>query len=79
MAHPSLRAFLKAPPLHAGEVGEGNRRVANGDQVDRVATLAMKRKPSVDFAGYWQRHVRATSSAVFHIIPAPALRKRGNV
>lgn len=37
---------------------EDNRRVANGDQVDRVATLAMKRKPSVDFSGYWQRHIQ---------------------
>jgi hypothetical protein len=37
---------------------EDNRRVANGDQVDRVATLAMKRKPSVDFAGYRQQHIQ---------------------
>jgi transposase-like protein len=36
---------------------EDNRRVSNGDQVNRVAGLAMKRKPSVDFSGYWQRHV----------------------
>lgn len=35
---------------------EDNRRVPNGDQVQRVATLAMMRKPSVDFSGYWQRH-----------------------
>ena len=35
---------------------EDNRRVANGDQVGRVVALAMKRKPSVDFTGYWQRH-----------------------
>jgi transposase-like protein len=34
---------------------EDNRRVSNGDQVSRVATLALGRKPSVDFAGYWQR------------------------
>ena len=39
---------------------EDNRRVANGDQVDRVAALAMKRKPSVDFSGYWQRHTKLT-------------------
>ena len=38
---------------------EDNRRVSNGGQVERVATLAMKRKPSVDFAGYWQRHLPA--------------------
>jgi transposase-like protein len=36
---------------------EDNRRVSNGDQVDRVAQLAMGRKPSVDFCGYWQRHL----------------------
>jgi hypothetical protein len=36
---------------------EDNRRVSNGDQVSHVAGLAMKAKPSVDFSGYWQRHV----------------------
>jgi hypothetical protein len=36
---------------------EDNRRGANGDQVSHVAGLAMKAKPSVDFSGYWQRHV----------------------
>jgi hypothetical protein len=38
---------------------EGNRRVPNGDQVRLVASLAMVRKPSVDFSGYWQRHKAA--------------------
>jgi len=38
---------------------EDNRRVANGEQVRTVAHLAMKSKPSVDFSGYWQRHVKA--------------------
>jgi transposase-like protein len=38
---------------------EDNRRVSNGDQVLRVAGLAMKAKPSVDFCGYWQRHQQA--------------------
>ncbi len=38
---------------------EDNRRVPNGDQVHRIAALAMTRKPSVDFSGYWQRHVKA--------------------
>jgi transposase-like protein len=36
---------------------EDNRRISNGDQVSRVAALAMKRGKSVDFTGYWQRHV----------------------
>ncbi len=35
---------------------EDNRRVPNGDQVNRVAHLAMSRKPSADFSVYWQRH-----------------------
>ena len=39
---------------------EDNRRVSNGDQVSRIASLAMKRGKSVDFTGYWQRHI-ATS------------------
>ena len=38
---------------------EDGRRVANGEQVTRVAELAMMNKPSVDFAGYWQRHKAA--------------------
>jgi hypothetical protein len=29
--------------------------VSNGDQVHMVSGLAMKRGPSVDFSGYWQR------------------------
>ena len=36
---------------------EDNRRVSNGDQVNRIAHLALKRGKSVDFTGYWQRHV----------------------
>jgi transposase-like protein len=38
---------------------EDSRRVANGEQVGKVAALAMTNKPSVDFAGYWQRHKAA--------------------
>jgi hypothetical protein len=38
---------------------EDARRVANGEQVTRVAGLAMLNKPSVDFSGYWQRHKAA--------------------
>jgi transposase-like protein len=36
---------------------EDNRRVSNGEQVRRIAGLALGRKPSVDFSGYWQRHL----------------------
>jgi hypothetical protein len=35
-----------------------NRRSSNGEQVNRLAGLAMTHKPSVDFSGYWQRHVQ---------------------
>ena len=38
-------------PIHAD--------LSNGDQVDRIVALSMAHKPSVDFGGYWQRHVRA--------------------
>ncbi len=38
---------------------EDNRRMSNGDQVQPVAGYAMKRGPSVDFSGYWQRHKAA--------------------
>jgi transposase-like protein len=38
---------------------EDSRRVGNGEQVQRVAQLAMAKKPSVDFCGYWQRHKAA--------------------
>lgn len=34
---------------------EDYRRVSNGDQVHRIAGLVMRRPPSVDFSGYWQR------------------------
>jgi hypothetical protein len=36
---------------------EDNRRSSNGEQGNRLTALAMKNKPSVDFSGYWQRHV----------------------
>ena len=51
---------------HAQEAAwrEDNRRVPNGDQVRRVASLAMIRKPSVDISGYWQRHKGPTPLAL---------------
>jgi hypothetical protein len=33
-----------------------NRRLSNGQQVNRLAALSLKRGKSVDFGGYWQRH-----------------------
>jgi hypothetical protein len=43
---------------YAQEAGwrEDNRRVPNKEQVERVAALALRRKASPDFTGYWQRH-----------------------
>jgi transposase-like protein len=38
---------------------EDRRRMSNGDQVNTVVALAMKHGPSVDFAGYWQRHIKS--------------------
>lgn len=38
---------------------EDNRRVSNGEQTQTVAALAMGKGPSVDFGGYWQRHIKA--------------------
>ncbi len=35
---------------------EDNRRQSNGDQVQRVAGLALKSGKSKEFTGYWQRH-----------------------
>jgi transposase-like protein len=35
---------------------EDHRRVSNGDQVARVAALAMSKRTSPDFVGYWQKH-----------------------
>jgi transposase-like protein len=37
---------------------EDHRRSSNGEQVSRVTGLALASKPSVDFSGYWQRHVQ---------------------
>ena len=34
---------------------EDNRRLANGEQVRAVATLALKSSPSAEFCGYWER------------------------
>ena len=41
---------------------EDHRRDPNGFQADRVVTLAMKHKPSIDFAGYWQRHLNGKAA-----------------
>jgi hypothetical protein len=38
---------------------EDDRRVDNGSQVRRVTGFALKPANSVDFGGYWQRHVKS--------------------
>jgi hypothetical protein len=35
---------------------EDNGRLSNGEQVNRLAALSLKRGKSGDFGGYWQRH-----------------------
>lgn len=42
---------------------EDARRVDNGAQVRRVTQLALGRGPSVDFSGYYQRHIAQKASA----------------
>ena len=59
MARLSVNELSKplSPALRPRGVMEGRcRRVDNGAQVRRVAELALHRGPSVDFAGYYQRH-----------------------
>jgi transposase-like protein len=41
---------------------EDARRVDNGAQVRRVTQLALSRGPSVDFSGYWQRHIKTAAA-----------------
>ena len=41
--------------IRYAQESEDHRRISNGEQVDMVSGLAMKRGPSVDFCGYWQR------------------------
>jgi hypothetical protein len=45
------------PQKHAWR--EDARRGDNGSQVRRVTQLALSQKPSVDFSGYYQRHLKA--------------------
>jgi hypothetical protein len=51
------------PPVGRSDGIDGRRiagsSLSNGEQVSRLAGLALKAKPSVDFSGYWQRHQTA--------------------
>ncbi len=44
---------------------EDNRRVTNGEQTRTVAHLAMKRGPSVDFGGCWQRRRKVVNAGSY--------------
>jgi hypothetical protein len=59
----TLLCLLRAACGHVQQLlagwREDNRRTPNKEQVERVTGLALKRKPSVDFCGYWQRHKSA--------------------
>ena len=46
---------------YASEAGwrDDHRRSSNGEQFRSVVSLVVKNKPSVDFCGYWQRHIAA--------------------
>jgi DNA-binding phage protein len=47
---------------------EDYRRASNGEQTYRIAGLAMKRRKSVDFTGYWQRHVERVWDTLMHVL-----------
>lgn len=51
-------AALVGGNLFAISFREDARRVDNGAQVRRVTKLAHHRGPSVDFGGYYQRHMK---------------------
>jgi hypothetical protein len=55
--HPSPHCRCVPFAVCSREVLRGdNRRLSNGEQVNRLAALPLKRGKSVDFGGYWQRH-----------------------
>ncbi len=50
----------RLPGLYAAEMSwrEDNRLLPNGARYEKIAGLAMRRGPSVDLCGYWQRHIK---------------------
>ena len=54
-----LRLFGVLIWMPTNMLGQDEGRGSKGSQVNRLAGLAMKGKPSVDFSGYWQRHQAA--------------------
>ncbi len=53
--HHIAGAYLLRYALERSWRGD-SRRLSNGEQVNRLAALSLKRGKSVDFGGYWQRH-----------------------
>jgi hypothetical protein len=39
-----------------------HRRMSNGDHIYRIAELAMRKKVSLDFTGFWQRAASSENS-----------------
>jgi hypothetical protein len=53
------RALICSATAQEASWRKDNRCASNGEQANRLAGLAMKNRPSVDFSGYWQRHISA--------------------
>ena len=51
--------YARPSKFYCQQIARHSRRMDNGAQVRRVTQLALGRGPSVDFAGYYQRHVKA--------------------
>jgi len=54
---------------------EGNRRLSNDEQVNRLAALSLKRGKSVDFGGHWQWHFERSSCLSKSFIPTKRFLK----
>jgi hypothetical protein len=58
MIFSTLELFLTRARLrHERDRRQLREDISSGDQVNRIAALALKHGKSVDFTGYWQRHV----------------------
>ena len=49
--------MIKIPLIGSARLLPATSGTLNGDQVNRMTTLTLKRGKSVDFTGYWQRHI----------------------
>jgi hypothetical protein len=60
--HHHIAGAYLFPYAQEASWSKDSRQSSNGEQVNRVAGLALRNKPSVDFTGYWQRHLEADPS-----------------